>query len=768
MNTGSPLQKSFVLHIITIALFCIPIFGQTTSNRMNNDEFWQSIRQCRYENNPITHTTVKFSNGKTSILLKNNARKLTLSFSNKTQVAGLTKDSIPGMGACLDVDSGNGERYSYLVAFLQKQNSVTPAASVYLGKNITVKYFNISNGHIEIYWIWPSTQDDTIQINCITCRNFSIINNQLIDENHEEAVKEKLKIAYDTIYTHSVKTGMWNVKWNTNRADAFNSTTGDTTFLYCTSREDLDDNNEFYGDADSDLSYFQPYWYSYTDCQMLSIVGPYVSFFSTYDGSGGVHPIYGHVLNVCELGRKDTAAIPDTSTAPCDTEKSFEKMIRTTKNLREVGSNQPKITDIFPENDVFQELMKDSIILAHLHQFTPRNLQQLCDSLEGECEIDFSFLLESFAIKSIRGDTATILFGLTHGCEVEKGNFTTFVIKLSIPAMSKRMFEEVKRNKTTLEDINPLFIAEQDSINFEKYLAVIRQNNYIDSVTIADKKKKESVEYFNKGNKFFEDKKYNEAIVELTRALTLYPDDLDALRERFISCANVGNWEQVMIDCDKSINIEPSYSLPHYYRALCYQRKRNFTKAIDDYNHIYLPEITVEPTIFYVLRAAAYSGLKKYTEAIQDLNKAIQEDSSNIDAYFIRGNQYLALSNFNAALKDYQQYRTQGKDSPGLLSNMGYAYSGLNNYDEAISYFTKSISADGSNVDPKIGMSIVYFLKGDSPQAIRYINEAISIFPKLENGLKGIIDLEQQGYSYTDAEKKHLKNIFLIREKSKK
>ena len=461
MDTRSPLRKSFVLHIITLALFSTPIFGQTSSNRMNNDEFWQNIKQCLYESNPITHTTIKFSNGKTSMPLKDNGRKLVLSFSNRTPVAGLTKDSIPGMAACLDVDSGNGVKHSYLVAFMQKQNSVNPAASVYLGKNITVKYFYISNGRVEIWWVWPSMQDDTIQINRIACRNFSIINNHLIDEDYEDAVKEKLKIANDTIYTHSVKTGMWNVKWNTNRADAFNSTTGDTTFLYCTSREDLDDNNEFDGDVDSDLSYFQPYWYSYTDYQMLSIVGPYVSFFSTYEGSGGVHPLYGHVLNLCELGRRDEPETPDTSSAPYDTEKSFEKMIRTAKNLREIGKTQAKITDIFNAKDVFRELMKDSIIHAHLHQFTPKNLQQLCDSLDDECEIDFTFLLESFAIKSIHGDKATILFGLTHGCEVEKGNFTMIEIALPIQNSFNKMFEDAARDKTTLENINPEFLFEQ-------------------------------------------------------------------------------------------------------------------------------------------------------------------------------------------------------------------------------------------------------------------------------------------------------------------
>ena len=96
-----------------------------------------------------------------------------------------------------------------------------------------------------------------------------------------------------------------------------------------------------------------------------------------------------------------------------------------------------------------------------MHQFTPKNLQQLCDSLDDECEIDFTFLLESFAIKSIHGDKATILFGLTHGCEVEKGNFTMIEIALPIQNSFNKMFEDAARDKTTLENINPEFLFEQ-------------------------------------------------------------------------------------------------------------------------------------------------------------------------------------------------------------------------------------------------------------------------------------------------------------------
>jgi tetratricopeptide (TPR) repeat protein len=761
----SPLSR--YLHIIFLSFFISRAgFSQPVqSSIFNNDQMWNRILNCEYPANPVTHATIKFSKGKCSAKLSDSNNKIEFTFADKTPVGALTKDSIPGMAVCMNVDSGNGIKYSYVVAFLQRKNSVIPEAYVYLGKNIAIKEFEISAGSISVCWVWQRTEDDTIQIDHMTCRNFSLINNSLVDEDYEYAVDEKLKIANDTIYIHSVKTGMWDVKWNTNRADAYNNTTGDTIPIYCNSKEDVDDNNKYNGDID--LTYFKSGWYYNTDYQMLSIVGPYVSFLSTYDGSGGAHPIYGNVLCVSELGRVEASEPQDTSTAPYDTTEKFEKMIRATKNLRETDKSHAKITDIFQEKDVFNALMKDSIILAHLPKFKPKNLKELSDSLDGECEMDFSYLLESFAIRSIRHDTAVILFGLTHGCEVEKGNFTIIEIELPIPNISKKMFEEAAKNKTTIEDINPAFLVEQDSTKLAKQIALFRQKQYEDSVEVAEQRKKASVKYYEEGSKLFDNHQYSEAIVQLTKALELYPDDIDALRKRYISCANVGNWKQVLKDCNEAIKIDSVQSLPHYYRALCYARNKEFAKAVNDYNQVDLYEITVPHSIFHLLRGTAFLEIKKYKEALQDLNQAVNEDTTNSEAYLVRGDLYLYLNNFSAALHDYQEYRKREKDSPGLLDNMGYAYSGLKNYDEAISYFNKSITANSSGVDPILGMAIAYYLKGNSSQAIRCLDDAIRIYPNLEKGMEGISELERQGYSYNDEDKRYLKELFAIREKTK-
>ena len=86
--------------------------------------------------------------------------------------------------------------------------------------------------------------------------------------------------------------------------------------------------------------------------------------------------------------------------------------------------------------------MKDSTITSHLSSRKPINLNELSKFLDGGCEISFFEFLKSFAITSIDLKSAEIEFGLTHGCEVMRGHFTSFIIKLPISDELKNYLKE--------------------------------------------------------------------------------------------------------------------------------------------------------------------------------------------------------------------------------------------------------------------------------------------------------------------------------------
>jgi hypothetical protein len=126
------------------------------------------------------------------------------------------------------------------------------------------------------------------------------------------------------------------------------------------------------------------------------LFGPYLSYAYGYSGTGGAHPTYGSWYRT--IGLYDKQAVP--------------------------------LDDIFPPADIFAALMKDTVIVAHLTNKDPRDLHELTSSLDGGCEMEFDSLLTRYVFTGASKTTVGITFGLTHGCEALRGNFTEISIIL--------------------------------------------------------------------------------------------------------------------------------------------------------------------------------------------------------------------------------------------------------------------------------------------------------------------------------------------------
>lgn len=218
----------------------------------------------------------------------------------------------------------------------------------------------------------------------------------------------------DSLINNKVISADWVIRWNDEYTIAVNSITNtiDTVFYDYYENEDEIKYGYKYDIIEDD-------WFYDMDYTLLSIVGPYISFLVSYSGSGGVHPIAGNFYSNYNLISKSTI----------------------------------KITDIFPSDEVFSELLKDSLIFTNLKGYKPKDIPDLILHLEGECDIDFSSLLENFAIKEISTNEVVVEFGLGHGCEVMKGNITFFNVKLEIPENKKTMFDEAKQNQTYINKL---------------------------------------------------------------------------------------------------------------------------------------------------------------------------------------------------------------------------------------------------------------------------------------------------------------------------
>ena len=160
------------------------------------------------------------------------------------------------------------------------------------------------------------------------------------------------------------------------------------------------------------------------DNTMLSVAGPFVSYEYNYESTEGAYPAYGV--------------------------QYITYNVETKKEL--------SLSDIFSEEDIFLSLMNDKEIKKYLNGYIPKSLKDYTNHLDGDCEISFNNMLQEFAFVGIKDDSILIEFGLSAGCQIMQGNFSTFLLTLSIPNRFVDIFQRALKEKTLkyylLKDVN--------------------------------------------------------------------------------------------------------------------------------------------------------------------------------------------------------------------------------------------------------------------------------------------------------------------------
>ena len=118
-----------------------------------------------------------------------------------------------------------------------------------------------------------------------------------------------------------------------------------------------------------------------------------------------------------------------------------------TVNL-ETGKSPVLLTDLFSETTILDALLKDRVVEKSLAGRKPKTIKELIRMADGGCEIGFHLLNESFSFHHIQGDRVAVRIGLSHGCEVMRGNYTELSITLPIPSELSAFLEDAKRRQT--------------------------------------------------------------------------------------------------------------------------------------------------------------------------------------------------------------------------------------------------------------------------------------------------------------------------------
>lgn len=144
------------------------------------------------------------------------------------------------------------------------------------------------------------------------------------------------------------------------------------------------------------------------------------------------------------------------------------------------------------------------------------------------------------------------------------------------------------------------------------------------------------------------------ALKDYDIALGFNPDFVDVYYNRGIIHEDNGDYDLALADYNKAIKLNPSYIANVYNnRGNTYLAKLVVDKAIEDYDKV----ISIDSTNIkaYINRAGAFILQNKPEKALADCNKAIALDSSSVYAYNKRAVTYEASKMYDQALLDYQR-----------------------------------------------------------------------------------------------------------------
>lgn len=214
--------------------------------------------------------------------------------------------------------------------------------------------------------------------------------------------------------------------------------------------------------------------------------------------------------------------------------------------------------------------------------------------------------------------------------------------------------------------------------------------------------------YNNRGRILIAEKKYDEALVDINKALELEPNLSQAYNNLGIIYNSKNKKAEAIKAFDKSLELSPQMTSTRINRAIYYTEAGEYDKAISDLKQCLKQEPGNEES--YRLLGIAYAKTDNMDLAEFNLRKSYEIDPRqnglNILAneFFVKGTNLLAAKNYDEAIKYLTKSINLYPDNADALYNLGGAYFDLGRKEEAITLWKKVLIINPNHPQAKITM----------------------------------------------------------------
>ena len=232
--------------------------------------------------------------------------------------------------------------------------------------------------------------------------------------------------------------------------------------------------------------------------------------------------------------------------------------------------------------------------------------------------------------------------------------------------------------------------------------------------------------YNNRGVVYNHQKRWELALADFNKAITINPDLANAYLNRGNVYNNQEKWELVLANYNKAIAINPDFADAYVNRGLFYYNQKKWELALADWNKVIA--INPDDTEAYISRGVLYVNLKKWELALADYNKAIAINPDYAEAYYNRGLFYYDQKKWELALADWNKAIDINPDFAQAYVNRGLLYVNLKKWELALADWNKAIVISPDFAEAYANRGLLYLQIGDKQKAIENLQRAAQLF----------------------------------------
>jgi tetratricopeptide (TPR) repeat protein len=228
-------------------------------------------------------------------------------------------------------------------------------------------------------------------------------------------------------------------------------------------------------------------------------------------------------------------------------------------------------------------------------------------------------------------------------------------------------------------------------------------------------------EKIDKAMSLFKEKKYKECIDAFSSVLETEPNNADVYNNMGVAYSCLGDFEHAETYYTKAIELNPELAQSYINLSDLYYKSGDIASAVGTLQRGSY-ELENNLTIAHLL-ARVYIEDQRWEDAIVELERVLDGEPENYDAYYDLGHVYFELGDYEGAISNFENVVEYKQDSELLYYSLAQAYEANNEIDKAISNYLKSIAVNDKFTLAYKKVAILFMARNDLEDAVEYFEE---------------------------------------------